>query len=294
MRRVVLFSVLCLSVGALNGCNDETEILTENIPTAGVRFINGVPDTAGAFGMDFRWVDQVESNAHFRHLFRSGATTASGVTASTAVQFKGVRAGSRHFRIFLDDTLQSVASIVLKDSTVTLEAGKNYTAILWGYSRTGQTPSVKLSFFEETVAAPAANQVAVRVLNATGAPIDVRQYETGSAVPATATWANVAALSASTHIAVDTGLIRFNVQPAGGGTALFADAQLLAGAPATSTAGVSGRLDIEALPGTLVPGSAITFIVWPRSVAGTRTPQTAAFLVPAGSSVWDRRPPYIP
>ena len=82
MRRVVLLSVLCLSVGALNGCNDETEILTENIPTAGVRFINGVPDTAGAYGMDFRWVDQLESNAHFRILYRSGASTSGAVFAS--------------------------------------------------------------------------------------------------------------------------------------------------------------------------------------------------------------------
>lgn len=294
MRRVVLLSVLCLSVGALNGCNDETVIATENIPTAGVRFINGVPDTAGAFGMDLRWVDQLESNAHFRILYRSGVSTSGGVSASTAVQYKGVRAGSRHFRIFLDDTLQSVASVVLKDSTVTLEAGKNYTAILWGYSRVGQTPSIKLSFFEETVAAPGANQVAVRVLNATGGPIDVRQYETGTAVPGAPTWAAVAALSASTHILVDTGLIRFNVQPAGGGAPLFADAQLLAGAPASSTAGPTGRLDIEALPGTRVPGSAVTFIVWPPSVTGARTPQTAAFQVPAGSSIWDRRPPYIP
>ncbi len=293
MRRGLLLSLLCVSVGALTGCQDETEITTENIPTAGVRFINAVPDTAGAYGMDLRFVDDVESNAHFRHVYRSGANTSSGVTASTSVQFKAARAGSRHFRIFLDDSLQSVASIVLKDSTVELVAGKNYTAILWGNSRTGQTPAMKLSFFEETVVAPGANQTAIRVINATGSPIDVRAYE-GTTVPTAATWASVAALTASTHIMVDTGIIKFNVTPAGGGTALFADAQLLAGAPAYSTAGATGRLDIEALPGTTVPGSAVTLIVFPRSVVGTRTPQTAAFLVPAGSNVWDRRPPYIP
>ena len=88
--------------------------------------------------------------------------------------------------------------------------------------------------------------------------------------------------------------VLYNVQPAGGGVTLFANALTLIGAPASSTAGAGARLDLEALPGTTIPGSATTLIVFPRSTAGARTPQTAAFVVPAASSVWDRRPPYIP
>ena len=292
MRRVFVLSLVCLSAVIAAGCSQKEVYPTALVPTAGVRFINAVPDTAGGYGLDLRFVDILESNAQFRMNFRSGPATAGGVTASAGVQYKAARAGQRHFRIFLSDTIQAAASTVLKDTTVTLEAGKNYTALLMGYARTGQTPAMQLLFFEETVADPGAN-VAVRVINTTGAAIDVRQYVSGGTLPVAATWANVAAMSVSTHITTAPAQIRFNVQPAGGGTALFADGLALLGSPAFSTAGASGRLDVEALPGTTIAGSAVTFIVFPRSVAGARTPQTAAFQVSAGASVWDRRPPYV-
>jgi hypothetical protein len=73
---------------------------------------------------------------------------------------------------------------------------------------------------------------------------------------------------------------------------IFADPLALVGVPASGPAG-STILDIEALPGTTVAGSAVTMLIFPRSVVGTRTPQTAAFQVPAASFVWDRRPPYV-
>ena len=293
MRRVFVLSFLCLTAGVMAGCGLKEEYLTEVQPTAGVRFINAVPDTAGALGMDLRWVDQVENNAHFRQNFRNGPTTSAGVTASVGVQFKPVRAGSRRLNIFLDDTLQSIATVVMKDTTVSLVAGKNYTAILWGNARVGSPPAMKLTFYEETVADPGA-LVAVRVINATSAAIDVRAYASTAALPAAATWANVAPLSVSTHVTMAAAQVLYNVQPAGGGVTLFANALTLIGAPASSTAGAGARLDLEALPGTTIPGSATTLIVFPRSTAGARTPQTAAFVVPAASSVWDRRPPYIP
>ena len=47
---------------------------TENIPTAGVRFINAVPDSSGAFGFDLRFVDLVESNTQFYVTFRDAPT----------------------------------------------------------------------------------------------------------------------------------------------------------------------------------------------------------------------------
>lgn len=292
MRRVFVLSFLCISAAFVSGCSMKEVYPTAAPAVAGVRFINAVPDTAGGYGLDLRFVDILESNAQFRQNFRNGPATAGGVTASAGVQYKATAAGQRQFRIFLSDTLQSAASTVLKDTTVTLVAGSNYTALLMGYARTGQTPAMQLLFFEETVADPGTN-VAVRVINTTGAAIDVRQYVNGGTVPATPTWANVPAMSVSTHITTAPSQIRFNVQPAGGGATLFADGLALIGTPASSTAGASGRLDIEALPGTTVAGSAITFIVFPRSVAGARTPQTAAYTVPAGMSVWDRRPPYV-
>ena len=138
MRRFVRAYTLVLAAVVVGACSGtDTVIKTENIPTAGVRFINAVPDSAGAYGLDMRFVDIVESNAQFRIAFRNNPVTAGGVTASSQTQFKSARAGSRHFVIFLDDTLQAIASTKLKDTTVTFEAGKNYTAILWGAARAG-------------------------------------------------------------------------------------------------------------------------------------------------------------
>lgn len=283
MRRIFQLSVACLAAGALSACSTPDEVIkTPTQEVAGVRFINAVPDTSGSFGLDFRFIDITENNQQFRIPFRNSPSTTSGVTASTAVEYKQAQAGQRHFRVFLSDTLGSVASTVLKDSTITLEAGKNYTVVLWGNARTGSNPPMKLSVIEESVADPGTN-VALRVLNTTGSAIDVREYPSTGTAPAAATWAGVPALSASSYVTTAPGQYKYNVQPAGGGTPLFADALALIGVP--------GTIDIEALPGTTVAGSAVTLIVFPRSVAGSKTPQTSAFQVPAGSFIWDRRPP---
>lgn len=292
MRRILRLTVIGLAVGStMSACKPEEVIQTENIPTAGVRFINAVPDSSGAFGLDFRFVDLVESNAQFRVTFRNNPTTASGVTAATLTQYKNARAGSRRFVVFLDDTIQAIASTKLKDSTLTLEAGKNYTVIMWGAGRAGQ---MKLKVIEETLADPGA-KVAVRVINATGAAIDASQYTSTTTVPATPTWANVPAFTASTYVLVDpstaASTIRLKVRAAGGTTDLFPDMTALRGALATSSLGAGGKLDISSIPGTDVAGSAVSLIVFPSSTVGARTPQTAAFLVPAGAFVWDRRPP---
>lgn len=317
MRRLSLVSLFVFAA-SLTACAD----LTEQYPTAaqqvaGVRFINAVVDTAGAYGMDLRFVDLVENNAHFRQNFRNGPTSSaqlypctravltgtsspcpSSATSfttigSVGVQYKPARAGQRRFRIFLDDSLQANAQIVIKDTTVNLEAGKNYTALLMGQARTGATPAIRLVFYEEDVTSPAGERVALRVINTTYSAIDVRHYKQGTTAPATPTWANVGAMSRSTYVTTDTGVYRYNVQPAGGGANLFADGLFLVGQVPFSTAGTGGKIDIEALPGTAAAGSAVTLIVFPRSTAGARTPQTAAFAVPAATTIWDRRPPYV-
>lgn len=281
MRRFTQLSALCLAAAASSACNPDQVVETENVPTAGVRFINAVPDTAGSGGLDFRFVDIAENSSHFRVPFRNNVVTTGGVPASTMIQYKNTRAGSRHLRIFLSDTSPAVAQTVLKDTTVTIEAGKRYSAILWGNARPGSSPAMRFTFIEDAPADPGAN-IALRVINTTGSPVDVRQYISDGSAPAAATWANVGALSVSSYITTAPGQIRFNVQPAGGGTSLFSDPLALRGAAAT--------VDIEALPGTTIPSSAVTAIIWPRSVAGSKTPQSAAFGVPAVSFAWDRRP----
>src|SRR5579884_101395 len=132
MRRIFQWSAFCIAAGALAACKPAEVINAPVPPMAGVRFINAVPDTAGSFGMDFRFIDMIENNDDYRITFRNTPVSSGGVTAATSVQYKAATPGSRHFRIFLDDTLQTVATITLADSTVTLQATHLYTFLLWG------------------------------------------------------------------------------------------------------------------------------------------------------------------
>jgi hypothetical protein len=294
MRRIVHLCALYFAATVVSACKPDELVKTETIPTAGVRFINAVPDTGGAFGMDFRFVDIVESNAAFRIAFRNNPQTSGGVVASTGIEYKNARAGSRHFRIFLDDTLQSIASIVLKDSTLNLEADHKYTVLLWGNSRSTGADRMRLTVIDETVGDPG-NSVALRVINATGSALDVSIYAaSNSGPPSTPTWANVGAYTISDYKGADPQQIRYNVRPAGSGTNLFSDALALIGQPiGTQTSGCTVGVDCEALPGTTAKGSAITAIIFPRSVAGSKAPQATSpvnFTVPVASFMWDRRP----
>lgn len=269
MRRILQLSVLCLAAGALNACSPEEVIITENIPTAGIRFMNVVPDT---IGFDFRPVDIVE-NTHFYNVsFRS----------TTLLYYKNARAGTRHFRIFLNSTNPAIASTVVRDTTVTLEAGKNYTFLLWGFARPGSSPAMKLTVMEDAAPDPG-NQIALRTVHAGAGlgPLDVRQYLNGQAVPGSATWSSVAELSATNYLTTATGTIRFNVRNAGTATNVIAT-------DPTAIAGSAATIDLDAIPGTNVAGSAVTAYIVPRSVAGS---SATNLTTPTIIFLWDRRPP---
>ena len=280
MRRLFQLSVLFLAVGLASACSNPDQIvLTENIPTAGVRFINAVPDTNA---MDFRFIDIVENSAHYKIGFRNGPATSGGVTASAQVEYKNTRAGSRHLRIFLNDTSAAVASTVLRDTVLTIEAGKLYTAVMYGNARAG---AMQFAFIEEGVTDPAAN-VGLRLWNLTGAAVDGRAYASTGVLPAAVTW-SVPAYSKSTWVPFPPAQIRFNVQPVGGGASVVPEALGLIGAAASSSAGTT-TLDIEGLPGTTQAGSDVTAIIFPPSVSGSKATNFAA----AGMTfMWDRRPP---
>lgn len=301
MRRSVKFSLLCLAAGMGACSSPELVHPTENLPYAGVRFINAVPDSSGAFGMDFRFVDLLESNAHFRITFRNSP---SG-SVPTAIQYKGAREGSRHFRVFLDDTLQSIASTVVVDQTVNLTKEHNYTALLWGNGRSTGADKMRFDFWDEDEVAPAAGKIKLRVINATANPIDVWAYR-GSTTPQIATWPAVPAYTRSNYVEVDSGSYNYLVRNLGTlpGNNLVAATAALAGQVATCSGRPSNEYtasnpsgcptgqpaDIEALPGTKVAGSAITGIIFPPSVAGSRAAQFSSTGI---GFMWDRRPPRI-
>ena len=292
MRRILQLSTLGLLAGVASACSPDTVFTTDLTPVAGVRFINAVPDTGAAFGLDFRFVDIVENSDAYRITYRNTPSTSGAVTAAAQIQYKPAKTGARHFRIFLSDSLLSAASITLKDSTATLEAGHNYTFLLWGNARSTGADKMRLTVIDENVPDPG-QQVALRVINAGATGIDVRQYVATGTVPTAADWSNVGGYSITTYKTVAPAPIKFNVQPQGGGTALFTDPQALIGEPIGTTAGsASGAgctvgTDCIAVPGTTVAGSAVTLIVFPRSVAGSKA---SNFTTPGAVTMWDRRP----
>src|SRR5258707_9603085 len=91
-------SVAWAVAGVLGACQPDKVTETAAIPTAGIRFINAVPDTGA---MDFRFVDLVENSAHWNIAYRNNPATTGGETNSLGVQFKNAQAGhQRHFKIF--------------------------------------------------------------------------------------------------------------------------------------------------------------------------------------------------
>jgi hypothetical protein len=283
MRRITKLSVLCLAAGVVGACRPDEVIRTEDIPTAGVRFINAVPDT---MPLDFRFIDLVENSAHFRITFRNSPSTTANVTSATSLQYKPARAGTRSYRVFLNDTIQSVASTVLEEGTLTLEAGHNYTVVMWGYANPGgpnrpaNAQPMRLDVIDETVADPSPN-VALRVVNTTMDAIDGTPFAVGTtpgAVPAA--FNDIPAMSASAYVTMPPDTILMRIQPAAGGASLFADSRALVGAPAVVIA--PGPFD--ALPGTTIAGSAVSAIVFPGSVACSLAPQASPFQFTTGST----------
>jgi len=287
MRRIFPISLLCLASGAVLACTPEQVIETEQIPTAGIRFIHAVPDTGQ---MDFRPVDIVENTTFYNVAFRS----------TTLLYYKNARAGTRHFKIFRTPNQNASAAeqiavaqtVVFDLPNEELEAGKRYTYLLWGFSRTGSAPAMRVTRITDDPADPG-TQVAVRVINtclpgvcgtsADGA-VDARVFTAAQTINSPAsTWAAVAPLTASAYANVATNsAYTFDFRPVGGATA---GAALASG---TGPAGTAQTIDQEAIPGTNVAGSAVTAILYSRNVVGS---QATTATTPGVTFLWDRRPP---
>src|SRR3954447_23068125 len=99
MRRIYQLSIACLAAGVVSACKSPDQIIqTGTLPTAGVRFINAVPDTGGVNGLDLRFEDLniVENDFHAAIGFRNNPVTAAGWTGSNQIQFKATQVGTRH------------------------------------------------------------------------------------------------------------------------------------------------------------------------------------------------------
>jgi hypothetical protein len=237
-------------------------------PLGGVRFINAVPDGGP---VDIRMVDQVEWSASSV----SGNANCCGLTFRAGTIHWATEAKPRHIRVFPSDSSIAVTSQILHDTTITIEANKNVTLMLVGSRATGGR--VSFVMIDDNPGTVAANQIATRLVNASSTgqtPAAASAYitaDTTSALPGTATFATVAPRSAAPYVLRPTGNFFLRATPSGDNTTIWS---------AAAPAGAAADGLIGATAGALGGGSAFSGYLFPRSVAGTAAPQTAAFTAP--------------
>lgn len=264
MRLVHLLPIALLAVAA---CHEDAVSVNARPPLGGVRFINAVPDGGP---VDIRMVDQVEWSASSV----SGTANCCGLAFRAGTIHWATEAKARHIRVFPSDSNIVVTSQILHDTTITIEANKNVTLMLVGSRASGG--KVRFVMINDDPA-PNASQVAVRLVNATQAgqvPSTAAGYLTATAttaLPGTADYGSVGALSASPYVYRSTGTFAIRTTAAGDNSVIWS-AAAPDGAPAAGLIGATA--------GALGGGSGLSAYLFPRSVAGTAAPQTSAFTTP--------------
>lgn len=270
LQRLVVVTLCAASLAACE--RNTTGTPFEPNPLAAVRFLNAVPDT---MQLDYRVVDIVTNAGMFDANFRGNQA-----------QYVPILAGEHTIRVFLSDSDVTVAQVVVNETTFNFAEGKSYTFVHSGFMRAGQTPAVAAAIVEDAPPTPAAGKVAVRALNlaASLGAVDVFVGTTTSGLPsATARWANVAFGTYTPYVELDTAAYRVAATATGTTTpVLVANTAAPAGTAASGTS--------SAIAGVRMAGSALTIVVFPRSVAGSRAPQTTAYQSPSFAFLNDRRP----
>jgi uncharacterized protein DUF4397 len=260
--RVSRIGLACIGALLAVGCSEsDGPFFAPEVPLAYTRFINAIPDTGA---IDFRFVDLVEYSPFAVQLAYRGFTP-----------YQGTATGARHLKVFTNPggsntLIQHVTNVVLEESP-TFEAGKYYTLVAVGYSRTTGTPRVKLQVYEDPIPDPG-TQVAFRVVNlATGlSSLDVSLTSTSTdAIPATPNVAdNLAYLATSAYLTRAPGSAWFRVQESTSAT------EIVTGNGRQAPAGAAGDPlnNLTTIGGSGQAGSAVTAWIFPRTVAGSTAP----------------------
>ena len=269
-RRLALAIAMVASVASCDKSGLDPE-LAPKVPLAYVRFVNAVPDTGGT---DWRFIDQIEySPVMFGVPFRSFSP------------YQGALAGARRLRIFPTSTDINVTSQFFIDTTLTLAANTYYTIVHLGYTRTGQLPADQILLIVDSLPTRDSTAFAVRAVHLGIGLVnqDVYASATAGALPATALFANLAYGSQTTWSSQALGPLVLRTTNTG---------TVTVNATATADTGRLAKPDsnFTAIGGSKIGGSAMSGFYFPRSVAASPAPQTAAFLAPAIVYLIDRHP----
>jgi hypothetical protein len=260
---------LLLGVGAalLAACGDDSGTNVPDLPPlAGVRFINALPDTGD---VDIRAIDQIEFSP-----------VANALRYRSATQYWPTQAGARHLRVFVTSLDPAVTSQYLVDTTVTFEAGVNYTLLLTGSGRNNTEHFVVL---QDVVPDVQAGNINLRAVNASTDAMSLYLTNVaGDPLPAQPAVDGVAFGTASAYLSRAAGdtYARYTLQ-----------------GDVTTSAAAAGPKALGAVdggypaPGVDASGSAFSVIFFPRTVAGSGAPQGTAFQSAAAVYYVDRHPP---
>ena len=268
------FALACMV--ALGACAGDASKVFSADPgqNAYVRFVNAIPDSGA---QDWRFVDQVEGSPTIQGLAFRGVFPGAS--------YQPAAAGNRHLKIFqssldpkFDDPTKAspaIVSTVFVDSTFTLTAGTHYTIVAVGTLRSPKT--AKFLILTDNYADPGSN-VAVRVVNVGAAPsLDVYASATGgsTALPASPFAAGVAQYTASQWVTMAPGALVLRGNAAGSKTLpAMIDVAAPAGVAADKT------LNLTAVGGSTIAGSAFTAFLFPPAVTGSLAAQVIAVTCP--------------
>jgi len=268
------FALALASLPVFVACRGDggTAILATHGPVAYVRFVNAVPDSGA---QDWRFVDLIEESPNTLNMAFRGIFPGTGYQSATS--------GSRHLKVFqsafdqgFNDPNQAspgLVSTVFLDSTFTMTEGQHYTIMAVGSLRAPRT--AKFVILSDNFPDPGTS-VAVRTVNAGAAgSVDVYGSATGgtSTLPSTPLVAALAQYAASSWVTAPPAALVVRANASGSTT-------LPAMIDATAPTGVAAdrTLNLTAIGGSTIAGSAFTVFLFPPAVQNSR-----AALVVAGT-----------
>lgn len=283
--------VAATAAALLAACGHSDDVTTTTRPPlAGVRYVHAVNDTSRVY---IAMVDQIDYSANT-------IDSIGGIRYRQATRYFPVEAKARHIRVFsyadvatpVPNTRGTDAvSQIMVDTTISFDAGKNYTLLLVGSARaTGGATRMRFVSIEDTPPAVDTTRVHVRVINAnTGGAVDAYSVATATTAPSgTPTIAGVASGATSSYVALPVGPFALRITDAGSTTPT---------ATITAGTGTAGTASINPIAGSNVGGTAFTAYVFAPAVTGSGAflqqgaTVTAAFNARGVDLFVDRVPP---